>query len=103
MPLFPMLLALISCHSSYSFNGDRLSAVFLAYFPLTSYHFTFVFLTAVKLIIIIIIIIIITYHAGGRVLPLMLTTTYAILERHIKCMVLPGQTLLLAHTNSILY
>ena len=54
-----MLLALNSCHSSYSFNGDRLSAVFLAYFPLTSYHFTFVFLTAVKLIIIIIIIIII--------------------------------------------
>ena len=32
----------------------------------------------------------------------MLTTTYATLERHIKCMVLPGQTLLLAHTNSIL-
>ena len=32
----------------------------------------------------------------------MLTTTYATLKRHIKCMVLPGQTLLLAHTNSIL-
>ena len=32
----------------------------------------------------------------------MLTTTYATLERHIKCMVLLGQTLLFAHTNSIL-
>ena len=36
----------------------------LSYFPLTSYHFTFVFLTAVKLIIIIIIIIIICPDDG---------------------------------------